>query len=252
MRPNPPFFIAVATALMGTLTMARGGEVSVAVASNFTAPMKAIALDFERDSGHKAVLAFGATGQFHAQVRNGAPFEILLAADDDTPRQLEQEGLAVPGSRFTYAMGRLVLWSLQPGLVDADGKVLQRAPFDKLAIANPKLAPYGAAAVQTLERMGLRDKLWPKIVQGANIAQTYQFVATENANLGFVALSQVFESGKPKLGSAWVVPRDLHDAIRQDAVLLKPGANNPAAAALLKYLRSDKAKVAIRSFGYEL
>ena len=226
-------------------------EVPVAVAANFSAPMKIIARDFERETGHKATLAFGATGQFYAQIRNGAPFAILLAADDATPIKLEKEGLGVIGSRFTYATGKLVLWSKKPGLVDAQADVLRNSPFDKIAIANPKLSPYGAAAMETLDAMGLRERIRPKIVEGSNIAQTFQFVASENAALGFVALSQVVENGTIKEGSAWIVPASMHAPIKQDAVLLSAGRDIPAAAALLKYLQGDKAKAVIRSFGYE-
>ena len=226
-------------------------EVPVAVAANFSAPMKIIARDFERETGHKATLAFGATGQFYAQIRNGAPFAILLAADDATPIKLEKEGLGVIGSRFTYATGKLVLWSKKPGLVDAQADVLRNSPFDKIAIANPKLSPYGAAAMETLDTMGLRERIRPKTVEGSNIAQTFQFVASENAALGFVALSQVVENGTIKEGSAWIVPSSTHAPIKQDAVLLSAGKDSPAAAALLKYLQGDKAKAVIRSFGYE-
>ena len=171
-------------------------EVQVAVAANFTAPMQKIAAAFEQDTGHRAKLAFGATGKFYAQIRNGAPFEVLLAADDETPAKLEREGAALAGSRFTYAIGRLALWSARPGYVDDQGEVLKRGAFKHLAIANPKLAPYGAAAVETLDRLGLLAALQPKFVQGENIAQTFQFVSTGNAELGFVALSQVMEDGK--------------------------------------------------------
>lgn len=227
-------------------------EVSVAVAANFTAPMQKIAQAFEQDTGHKAILAFGSTGNFYAQIRNGAPFQILLAADDETPARIDKEALGVTGSRFTYATGTLVLWSKRPALVDDKGDVLRSGKFDRLAIANPKLAPYGAAALETLTKLGLLQDLQPKFVQGENIAQTYQFVATENAALGFVALSQVFADGRLKEGSAWIVPASMHRPIQQDAVLLHSGKNNPAAAALLSYLRSEKIKTLIRSFGYAL
>ncbi len=227
-------------------------EVSVAVAANFTAPMQKIAQAFAQDTGHKAVLAFGSTGNFYAQIKNGAPFQILLAADDETPARIEKEGLGVANSRFTYATGKLVLWSKQPGLVDDKGEVLRSAKFERLAIANPKLAPYGAAAMETMTKWGLLQSLQPKFVQGENISQTYQFVATENAQLGFVALSQVFADGRLKEGSAWIVPASMHQPIQQDAVLLHSGKDNPAAAALLSYLRSEKIKTLIQSFGYGL
>ncbi len=223
----------------------------VAVASNFTAPMQVIAADFERATGHKAQLAYGATGKFYAQIKNGAPFDVLLAADDETPARLEKEGLVVPGSRFTYAIGRLALWSAKPGVVDARGEVLKQGTFKHLAIANPRLAPYGAAAVETLNGLGLLAALQPRFVQGENIAQTFQFVATGNAELGFVALSQIAAGGKPKSGSAWIVPSSLHRPIRQDAVVLGRGKDNPAALALMKYLKQDKARAIISAYGYD-
>ena len=231
---------------------ARADRVQVAVASNFSAPMQRLAAEFEKDTGHKAELSLGATGKFYAQIRNGAPFEVLLSADDETPARLAAETAAVPGSAFTYAIGRLVLWSAQPGFVDAQGAVLQLAGFRHLALANPKTAPYGTAAIETLTKLGLLDALRPKFVQGENIAQTQQFVASGNAELGFVALSQVWRDGALAEGSAWVVPAALHTPLRQDAVLLLPGRGKPAALALLSYLRSDKARALIRSFGYEL
>lgn len=241
--------------LLATMTMTAGahaGEVQVAVAANFTAPMQQIAAAFEQDTGNKAVLAFGATGKFYAQIHNGAPFEILLAADDETPLKLERERQTVPGSRFTYAIGKLVLWSAKAGYVDSQGKVLQAGQFAHLAIANPKAAPYGAAAVETLTRLNLYERLQPKIVQGENIAQAHQFVGTGNAELGFVALSQVARDGKFTSGSGWIVPASMHAPIRQDAVILGKGGSNPAAAALMAYLKSDKARGIIRAFGYAL
>ena len=232
--------------------VAHAGEVTVAVAANFTAPMKLISQQFERDTGHKARLAFGATGQLYAQIKNGAPFGILLSADASTPEKLEAEGVGVKGSRFTYAEGKLVLWSKKPGLVDAQGAVLKTGPFDQLAVANPKLAPYGAAAMQVMDKLGLRAALEPKLVEGANIGQTHQFVSTGNAALGFVALSQVTVNGKIAEGSAWVVPSSFHNPILQDAVLLDGAKANPAALALMQYLRGDPAKAVIRSFGYDV
>lgn len=233
------------------LASAQAAEVGVAVAANFSAPMQRIAAAFEQDTGHRAVLAYGSTGRFHAQIRNGAPFEILLAADDQTPARLEREGLGVAGSRFTYAIGRLVLWSRDPGLVDGQGALLKSGRFRRIALADPKLAPYGAAALQVLQRLGLAGALAPKFVQGESIAQAHQFVATGNAELGFVAMAQVFADGELKEGSAWVVPADLHAPIRQDALLLARGRDNPAARALMSYLRSAKARAIIRAFGYE-
>jgi molybdate transport system substrate-binding protein len=237
---------------LSLMAPAQAGDALLAVAANFTAPMQKIAQAFEQDTGHKAVLSFGATGSFYAQIKNGAPFDVLLAADDDTPLKIEKEGLSVVGSRFTYATGQLVLWSKQAGLVDNKGEVLRSGKFQKLAIANPKLAPYGLAATETLTQLGLLSELQPKIVMGESVGQTYQFLVTENAQLGFVALSQVFADGKITQGSAWVVPAKLHNPIQQDAVLLNSGKSNPAAAALLTYLKSDKARAIIKSYGYQL
>lgn len=230
----------------------QAAEVSVAVAANFAVPMQQIAAAFERDTGHKAVLAFGSTGKFYAQIRHGAPFQVLLAADDDTPARLQREGHAVAGTRFTYAVGRLALWSRQPALVDAQGEVLRSGRFAHLALADARLAPYGAAAVEVLNGLGLTATLAPKFVTGQNIGQTYQFVARGNAELGFVALSQVFADGRLTHGSAWRVPAELHAPIRQDAVLLITGRGSDAALALLAYLRTDPAQVIIRAFGYGL
>jgi molybdate transport system substrate-binding protein len=235
-----------------TTAGAHAGEVQVAVAANFTAPMQKIAGAFAQDTGHKAVLAFGATGKFYAQITNGAPFEVLLAADDETPAKLEAEKQAVPGTRFTYATGKLVLWSAREGYVDSQGKVLQDGHFAHLSIANPRAAPYGAAAVETLTRLNLYQRLQPRIVQGENISQAHQFVSTGNAELGFVALSQVSRDGRFTSGSGWIVPESMHSPIRQDAVILLKGAANPAARALADYLKSDKAKAIIRAYGYDI
>ncbi len=227
-------------------------EVQVAVAANFTAPAKQIADIFEKDTGHTAQLSFGATGKFYAQIKNGAPFDVLLSADDATPARLVSEGAAVAGSSFTYATGRLVLWSAKSGYVDDRGEVLKKGEFKHLSIANPRLAPYGAAAVEVLTALKLLNLIQPKFVQGENIAQAHQFVATGNAELGFVALSQLMKDGKFGAGSAWVVPAALHQPICQDIVMLVRGKGKPAAEAWLKYLRSDKAKAVIQSFGYEI
>lgn len=252
MNSDPMRRFAAAALALCLAAGARAAEVGVAVAANFTAPMQEIAAAFERDTGHKAVPAFGSTGRFYAQLKHGAPYQVLLAADGETPARLEQEGLAVPGSRFTYATGRLVLWSATPGVVDSQGEVLRRAGDGKIAIADPKLAPYGAAALQAMTRLGVLEALRPRLVQGESIAQAWQFVSTGNAPMGFVALSQVMAGGRIARGSAWVVPARLHDPIRQDAVLLAAGQGNPAAAALLAYLRGDTARAIIRAHGYGL
>ena len=250
MLPSRTLFLLGLSLVAGAC--ARAGEVSVAVAANFSAPMHAIAAEFARDTGHSARAAFGSSGRFYAQIQNGAPFEVLLSADDEIPARLVQEGLADAASRFTYAVGRLVLWSARPQAVDVKGEILRSSRFEKLALANPKTAPYGRAAVETLTRLGLLARVEPKFVQGENIAQTFQFVSSGNAELGFVALSQVVRDGRIGAGSAWIVPADLHQPIRQDAVLLVRGGGNAAAQALLQYLQGEKAKQIIRAYGYTL
>ncbi|BBR53553.1 MULTISPECIES: molybdate ABC transporter substrate-binding protein [Pseudomonas] len=235
-----------------TLNSAWADEVQVAVAANFTAPLQAIAKDFEKDTGHKLVVASGATGQFYAQIKNGAPFDVFLAADDSTPAKLEQEKAIVPGSRFTYAIGTLALWSAKPGYVDDKGEILKQNTFQHLAIANPKTAPYGLAATQVLDKLNLTETTQAKLVEGQNITQAFQFVSTGNAELGFVALSQIYKDGKLQSGSAWIVPAPLHEPIRQDAVILEKGKDNPAAKALFDYLKGPKAAAVIKSYGYDL
>ena len=234
------------------LGTAHADEVQVAVAANFTAPIQAIAADFEKDTGHKLVAAYGATGQFYTQIKNGAPFEVFLSADDTTPQKLESEGATVKGSRFTYAVGTLALWSAKEGYVDAKGDVLKKNQFKHLSIANPKTAPYGLAATQLLAREGLSDQVKDKLVEGQNITQAYQFVSTGNAELGFVALSQIYKDGKVTGGSAWIVPASLHDPIKQDAVILNKGKDSAAAKALVDYLKGPNAAAVIKSYGYEL
>lgn len=214
--------------------------------------MKLLVSQFEKETGHKVLQSVGATAKLYAQIRSGAPFDVFFAADEATPERLEQESAIVPGSRFTYATGRLVLWSAQPDGVDAKGEVLRSGNFRHLAIAAPKLAPYGAAAMQTLNHMGLAKSLKPKLVQGESIGQTYSFVASGNAELGFVALSQVYENGQIQRGSGWVVPSTLHSPLRQDAVLLNHANNNPAAKDFLTFLKTNDAKTVIRLFGYAI
>lgn len=244
--------ISIVTMLLACMPLVgQAAEVQLAVASNFTAPMRAIAERFERDTGHQVLLAFGSTGKLYAQIHNGAPFDALLAADDEVPAQLEAAGLGVIGTRFTYAIGTLVLWSAREGFVDDQGAVLAQRSFRHLAIANPKTAPYGAAAMATLAKLEQVDSIRGKLVQGENIAQTHQFVASGNAELGFVALSQVLdEDGEIHQGSAWIVPARYHPPIRQDALLLTKGRDNPAARALLDYLRSAAATEVIEAYGY--
>lgn len=230
----------------------QAAEVQVAVASNFTKPMQAISSRFEQDTGHKVLLAFGSTGKLYAQIRNGAPFDVLLAADERVPAMLESEGAGVAGSRFPYAIGKLVLWSAREGYVDG-ADTLRTAPYHHLAVANPKTAPYGAAAMATLDALGLTASAHDRLVQGENIAQAHQFVASGNAELGFVALSQVVQDGGViGQGSGWIVPSNLHPPIRQDALLLNKGRDNPAAKELLAYLKGAKAAEVIQAYGYSL
>jgi molybdate transport system substrate-binding protein len=224
----------------------------VAVAANFSKPMTEIAAEFVKATGHSAKLSFGSTGKFVSQLEHGGPFEVLLSADEKAPKRLVESGLALSNSQFTYAIGRLVLWSAKPGYVDDQGKILTVGGFKHIALADPKLAPYGVAAVEVLKKLGLFDKLQPLFVQGENIAQTFQFVSTSNAELGFIALSQVIENGKIAKGSGWIIPREDYSPIRQDAVLMKKGTENPAATALLDYLKSAPALAIIEKFGYDL
>ncbi|MBN2887615.1 MAG: molybdate ABC transporter substrate-binding protein [Chromatiaceae bacterium] len=231
---------------------AQAERVQIAVAANFTAPMKEIAEAFAQDSGHEVEAAFGSSGKFYAQIQNGAPFEILLAADAQTPAKLAEEGLALAETAFTYAKGTLVLWSKDAERIQDGPETLRAGQFRKLAIANPRLAPYGAAAMETLEHFNLVETLEPRLVKGDNIAQTYQFAATGNAELGFVALSQVYRDGALVEGSAWTVPADFHGPIQQDAILLKRGSDNAAARALLDYLKGETAREIIRRFGYTI
>jgi len=249
--PRPHAMVLTLLALISS-ACARADEVQVAVAANFTAPMKVLAAQYEHATGHKVLPSYGATGKFYAQIKNGAPFEVLLAADDETPARLELEGAAQAGTRFTYAIGKLVLWSAQPGLVDDKGAILSSGTFPHLAIANPKTAPYGAAAIEVLKKQNLLAALEGKLVQGENIAQAHQFVVSGNAPLGFVAMSQVFAEGKLSSGSAWIVPSSLYAPIRQDAILLAKGKDKRAAIAFLAYLKSDAARSLIQGSGYGL
>ena len=244
--------LLAAIAVLVPLSVAWPASIGVAVAANFAAPMRSLAQTFEKNTGHKVIVALGATGQLYAQIKNGAPFDVLLAADDETPKKLQAEGLAVPGSRATYAIGRLVLWSRRDGLIDAQGEFLSAGRFDRIAIANPKLAPYGLAAIEVIETLGLTQAIKPKLVEASNITQAHQFVASGNAEIGFVALAQVAEGGKIKSGSGWLIPESLHSPIQQDLVLLKRGKANPAAQQLIEFLRSENAKAVIRSYGYSL
>lgn len=231
-------------------TVALAETVHVAVAANFVEPLKNISAQFEQATGHKVMITGGSTGKIYAQIRNGAPYDLFLAADAKTPARLEQENAIVPGSRFTYAIGKLALWSAKPDYVDQHGEILKKQSFSHIAIAAPKLAPYGLAAMQTLEKMGLDKTLQPKIVQGENIGQTYQFIASGNAELGFVALSQIYKDGKLKNGSAWIVDAGYYQPILQDAVMLERAKNNTAATELMRYLKSDAAHKVLHAYGY--
>ena len=249
---KPRFLVSgLLASLCLVVTAVHADEVQVAVAANFTAPFKEIAAAFEKETGHKVLSSFGSTGKFYAQIKNGAPFEILLAADGETPKKLIGASAAVAGTQFTYAVGKLVLWSAKPAIVDPAGEVLKRADFEHIAIANPKLAPYGAAAVQAMKKLGVYDQLSDKLVTAESIAQTYQFVNTGNSLLGFVAMSQVLKDGQVA-GSSWVVPPELYDTIQQDAVVLSKGKDKAGVIALMSYLQGDKARAVIRSFGYGL
>lgn len=227
---------------------AHADSVNVAVAANFTDAANEIAAAFAAATDHEAILSFGATGQFYTQITQGAPFEVFLAADDERPTKAVDEGYGVDGTVFTYAIGQLVLYSIEEGKVTGP-ETLQAGDFQQIAIANPETAPYGKAAVETMQSLGVYEALQPKIVQGQNIGQTYQFVETGNAEVGFVALGQVSQT---EAGSRWIVPQEHFEPIRQDAVLLKTGENNPAASAFLEFLKGDEASAIIEKYGYAL
>ena len=230
----------------------RAGEVSVAVASDFVAPMERLVPLFQKESGHTVKVSPGASGKLYSQIKGGAMFDVFLSADEEIPKRLMQEGLAVGGSRFVYAAGRLVLWSARPDLVDDNGAVLNKGNFNMLAIANPRFSPYGVAAKETLAKLTMWNSIQEKLAKGENVTQTYQLVVTEKADLAFIALSQVMRDGKVTAGSWWLVPPEMHQPIRQSAVLLAHAKDQAAAKAFLAFLKSEKAKAVIRSFGYEL
>lgn len=237
----------VAAALLLPGSSASAEDFIIAVASNFTAPAKTLAEQFETTTAHQVTLVFGSTGKHYAQITHGAPYDALLAADAWRPKILEDNGLAIPDSRFVYAVGKLALWSAQPGYVDADGAVLARDDFRFLAIANPDLAPYGAAALEVLQALRVWDRLQGRIVKGENIGQTFQFVHSRNAQLGFVAVAQIRGLENPVSGSMWVVPQTLYRPIEQHAVLL---TDSTGAREFLAYLQSERARVVIAEFGY--
>ena len=245
--------VAAVVVLFGLMsTQVNAGEVNAAVAANFTAPVQQIVELFQKESGHTVKLSFGSSGKFYSQIKEGAPFDVFLAADEKNPKQLEQEGLAVANTRFVYALGKLVLWSAKPGFVDDKGVVLSKGNYNKIAYADPKLAPYGLAAQETLQKLDLWDKVQSKLVTGESIAQAYQFAATGNAELAFIALSQITKDGKVTDGSWWIVPADMYNPIKQSAVQLTAAKDKVAAQAFLTFLKSEKALAIIRSFGYGL
>jgi len=239
--------LGAASVLLLGLGTARAEEVRAAVAANFSSALEDLAARFEVETGHTVLVSAGSTGAHYAQILNGAPFDVFFAADARRPELLEQEGRAVAGSRFTYAIGQIVLWSPKPGFVDAAGSILGSDRFRHLAIANPQLAPYGAAARAVLERLGLWQALRDRLVQGQDIGQTYGFVHSGNAELGFIAYSQVLRPGQQVPGSFWLVPSSLYEPIEQQAVLLE---DTPAARAFLEFVRSPEGLAIIRSYGY--
>ena len=257
-RYHRAFSIALSLGLSAIAFSTQAETVSVAVAANFIKPMKEIAEQFYQTTGHRAILSFGSSGKLYAQIRNGAPFEVFLSADQSKPDALVLQGLAIEGSQFTYALGALVLWSAKPNQFknDIDYKtnsaadILKQGNFNKLAIANPQLAPYGKAALEILDHLGLKETIKPKLVQGQNIAQTYQFVSSGNAQLGLLSRSQITEADSSYNHFFWAIPKKLYSPIRQDAVLLRTGKNTTAAKALMDYLRSAKTKAIIDRFGY--
>lgn len=233
-------------------TPAWAGEVRAAVAANFAAPMERLAALFQKESGHTVKASIGASSKLYAQIKAGAPFDVFLSADEEMPKRLIQEEAAVAGSRFVYATGRLVLWSAQPGLVDDKGAVLNKWTFNRLAIANPLYSPYGMAAKETLTKLTMWNAVQEKLTKGDDVTQAWQLAATEQADLAFVALSQVMRDGKVSEGSSWLVPPDLHKPIHQGAVLLSRAKDQAAAKAFLAFLKSEKARAVMRGFGYEL
>jgi molybdate transport system substrate-binding protein len=239
---------AVCLLLGGVAGPAQAAQTHVAVAANFAEPAREISAMFKEKTGHEAILITGASGAFYTQITHGAPFEVFLSADEERPRLAVENGFAVPDSRFTYAIGKLVLWSKVIDVTKGED-ALKAANFTRISIANPTAAPYGAAAVETMKALGVWDALQPKLVQGSSIAQAFQFVDTRNAELGFVALAQLYGITD---GTRWLVPETLHTPIKQDAVLLKTGADSEASKAFLAFLKGPEARAVIERFGYAL
>lgn len=234
---------------------AQADEITLAVASNFAVPVKKIITDFEQSTPHKVRLILGSSGKLFAQIIHGAPYDIFLSADQTKPARLETDGRAI--ERFTYAIGGLALWSSQANYILAGADILKAGKFRKIALANPKLAPYGVAARDTLQALDLYEALSKKFITGENIAQTYHFISSGNAELGFIALSQLrsmaqLQSITANNGSFWIIPEELYTPIAQDAVLLKKAAHNPAALAFMAYLRSEGAKNILLRYGYKI
>lgn len=250
-----PHFLRNLTAITLFLSLVStpvlAAEISAAVASNFAAPMERIVALFQKETGHTVKVTLGASGKLYAQIKGGASFDLLLSADEEIPKRLMQEELALGATRFVYATGRLVLWSAQPGLIDDKATVLNSGNFDRLSIANPSFSPYGMAAKETLEKLTMWNAMQRKLKKGEDVAQTYQLVATEKSDLALIALSQVMRLGKVAAGSWWLVPHELHKPIRQSAVLLKGAKERDIAQEFLALLKSEKARVVMRGFGYE-
>lgn len=234
-----------------TVSPAFAEPVLVAVAANFVPPFREVAVEFEKATGHSLKVAAGSSGNFYTQIKNGAPFDVFFSADNERPKKLEEEGFGVKDSRFTYAIGRVVLWSPNADLVKGD-ETLRSKNFKRLAMANPKTAPYGVAAMQAMQNLKLWDGLQPHIVMGENLGQTIGFVESGNAQLGFVALSQVMDPKIKGKGSHWHVPTNLHEPIQQDVILLAKGKDNPGAKALMGFMGSPQSKAIIKRYGYEL
>jgi molybdate transport system substrate-binding protein len=243
--------ISLLSAALVPAVPAYADQVQAAVAANFIPPFREIAEAFEKATGHQVQTSAGSSGKFYAQIKNGAPFEVFFSADDERPKRLEEEGFGVQGQRFTYAVGRLVLWSPDPKLVYGED-TLRKGEFKHLAMANPKTAPYGAAAMQAMQKLGVWESLQPRLVQGENLGQTSGFIESGNAELGFLALSQVMDPKLKGKGSRWDVPTSLHDPIRQDALLLTNGQRSVAAKALMEFMHGAQAQNIIQRYGYDL
>jgi molybdate transport system substrate-binding protein len=246
-----PLLVVVAILLSATIRSVNAAEVNVAVAANFSAPAQQIAALFQQESGHAVKLSFGSSGKLYAQIKNGAPFDVFLSGDEKIPQRLEQEGFAVKGSQFVYAPGKLVLWSAQAGFVDSNGAVLRTDAYNKLAVADAKLAPYGLAAKETLKSLELWNTVQRKLVTGESVTQTYQFAATGNAKLAFIALSQVYKNDEKMKGSYWIVPSSLYQPIKQSAVRLTSAKHPTASQAFLDFLRSKQAITILHDYGYD-